>query len=128
MGRLLYIILSYVWSCVLRFLSISLKPSTKENLSSLVKDWKQLGFVSTEINDSDFLNVGIDQSSLHCLQLVQNTAAFLLTGTNIYITPVLASFPWLPVHHRMGLRILFFGFEWSCPVLSAGSLTSSCFF
>ncbi len=52
--------------------------------------------------------VGLDQSSLQRLQLVQNAAARLLTGTKKYeyITPVLASLHWLPVRFRIEFKIL----------------------
>ncbi len=45
------------------------------------------------------LHVGVDQSLLCFLQLVQNAAACLLTGKRKYnhITPILASLHWLPV-------------------------------
>ncbi len=53
------------------------------------------------------------QSSLQRLQLVQNAAARLLTGTKKYehITPVLASLHWLPVRLRNEFKILLIVFK-----------------
>ena len=57
--------------------------------------------------------MGLDQRSLQCLQLVQNAAAQLLTGTKKqeHITPVLASLHWLPVRFRIDFKILMFVFK-----------------
>lgn len=59
------------------------------------------------------LYVGLDQSSLHRLQLVQNSASRLLTGTKKreHITPVLASLHWLPVRFRIDFKILLLVFK-----------------
>lgn len=56
---------------------------------------------------------GINQSSLARLQLVQNAAARLLTGTRRrdHITPILASLHWLPVIFRINFKILLFVFK-----------------
>ncbi len=52
-------------------------------------------FITSRLDYCNSLYVCLDQSSLQCLQLVQNAAARLLTGTKMYehITPVLASLP-----------------------------------
>ena len=59
------------------------------------------------------LYMGICQSTLSRLQLVQNAAARLLTGTKKRgsITPVLASLHWLPVKYRIDLKVLLFVFN-----------------
>ena len=56
---------------------------------------------------------GINQSLLHRLQLVQNAAARLITGTRRYdhITPVLAELHWLPVSFRIDFKILLLTFK-----------------
>ena len=55
----------------------------------------------------------IEQSGLRRLQLVQNAAARLLTGTKKrdHITPVLASLHWLPVNFRIDFKVLLFVFK-----------------
>ncbi len=57
--------------------------------------------------------MGIEQSALNRLQLVQNAAARLLTGTKKceHITPVLSALHWLPVRFRIDLKILLFVFK-----------------
>lgn len=57
-------------------------------------------FMSCRRDYCNSLYVGLDQSSLCRLQLAQNTAACLLTGTKKreHITPILASLHWLPIH------------------------------
>ena len=56
---------------------------------------------------------GINQKSLSRLQLVQNSAARLLTGFNRHqhITPILASLHWLPVCFRIDFKILLITFK-----------------
>ncbi len=60
-------------------------------------------FITSRLDYCNLLYVGLDQSSLQRLQLVQNAAAPLFTGTKKYehITPVLASLHWLPVRFRI---------------------------
>lgn len=59
------------------------------------------------------LYVGLPQSSLRRLHLVQNAAPRLLTGTrkHEHITPVLASLHWLPVNFRINFKILLIVFK-----------------
>ena len=67
-------------------------------------------------NGLDYCNglyTGISQSSLHRLQLVQNAAARILTGTKKchHLTPVLAALRWLPILFRIDFKILFLTFK-----------------
>ena len=57
--------------------------------------------------------VGVNQASISRLQLVQNAAARLLTGTRKqeHISPVLASLHWLPVRYRIDFKVLLFAFK-----------------
>lgn len=59
-------------------------------------------FITSRLDYCNALYFGVSQFSLRRLQLVQNAAARLLTGTRKreHITPVLASLHWLPVHFR----------------------------
>ena len=70
-------------------------------------------FISSRIDYCNALYIGITQSSLHRLQLVQNAAARLLTGTSrhSHISPVLCSLHWLPVRYRVDFKILMFAFK-----------------
>ena len=55
----------------------------------------------------------VSQVCLSCLQLVQNTAARLLTQSHRreHITPVLAALHWLPVCYRIDFKIILFVFK-----------------
>ena len=70
-------------------------------------------FISSRLDYCNALYVGIDQSLVRRLQLVQNSAARLLTGTKKrdHITPVLASLHWLPVKFRIDFKILLIAFK-----------------
>ena len=70
-------------------------------------------FISTRLDYCNSLYTGIDQYSLKRLQLVQNAAARMLTGTKKFdhITPVLASLHWLPVKQRIDFKVLLFAFK-----------------
>lgn len=65
------------------------------------------------ISRLDYCNVlylGVSQSLLSRLQLVQNAAARLLTGTKKreHISPVLVSLHWLPVKYHIQFKALLF--------------------
>ncbi len=51
---------------------------------------------------------GCSNKSLRTLQIIQNAAARVLTGTKIrdHISPILASLHWLPVKSRIEFKIL----------------------
>lgn len=69
-------------------------------------------FISSRLDYCNALYIGLNQASLHRLQLVQNAAARLLTNTrkHDHITPVLYSLHWLPVEFRIQFKILLFVF------------------
>lgn len=70
-------------------------------------------FISCKLDYCNSLYVGLDHSSLRRLQLVQNAAARLLTGTKKrkHITPVLASLHWLPIRFRIDFKVLLIVFK-----------------
>ncbi|KAK0151915.1 hypothetical protein N1851_006719 [Merluccius polli] len=69
--------------------------------------------INSRLDYCNSLYVGLDQSLLYRLQLVQNAAARLLTGKRKrdHISPVLASLHWLPVSFRIDFKILLFVFK-----------------
>ena len=72
-----------------------------------------LTFICSRLAYCNSLLSSIHQKSLSCLQLVQNSAARLLTGFNRrqHITPILASLHWLPVCFRIDFKILLITFK-----------------
>ena len=79
------------------------------------KDFERVihAFVTTRLDYCNALYTGINKASLTRLQLVQSSAARLLTGGRKYdhISPVLASLHWLPVNLRIDFKILLFVFK-----------------
>uniref|UniRef100_A0A669BFN4 Reverse transcriptase domain-containing protein n=1 Tax=Oreochromis niloticus TaxID=8128 RepID=A0A669BFN4_ORENI len=70
-------------------------------------------FLTCRLDYCNSLHYGLDQATIHRLQMVQNAAARLLTGTKRreHITPVLASLHWLPVSYRIQFKVLLFVFK-----------------
>lgn len=65
-------------------------------------------FISSRLDYCNSLYVGVGQAQISRLQLIQNAAARLLTGTRKrdHISPVLASLHWLPVPYRIHFKLL----------------------
>jgi len=65
-------------------------------------------FVSSRLDYCNVLFSGLPRKTLHTLQLVQNAAARILTGSRKFdhITPVLAALHWLPVEARADYKVL----------------------
>ena len=70
-------------------------------------------FVTTRLDYCNALYMGVNWSSIAYLQLVQNAAARVLTGTSnyVHISPILASLHWLHIHFRINIKILLFAFK-----------------
>lgn len=69
--------------------------------------------ITSRIDYCNSLYYGLDKYALHRLQVVQNAAARLLTGTRKFehIKPVLSALHWLPVEYRIQFKILLLAFK-----------------
>ncbi len=69
--------------------------------------------ISSHLDYCNSLYIGLPQSTLSRLQMVQNAAARFLTGTKKrdHITPVLASLHWLPIKLRVDFKVLLFAYK-----------------
>lgn len=70
-------------------------------------------FITTRLDYCNALYCGLNKTLLLRLQLVQNAAARLLTGSRKFdhITPILKSLHWLPVRFRIDFKILLLAFK-----------------
>ncbi len=70
-------------------------------------------FVFSRFDYCNSLYIGISQTSISRLQVVQNAADRLLSGTRKYnhISSILASLGWLPIQARVDFKLLFFVYK-----------------
>ncbi len=70
-------------------------------------------FVFSRLDYCNSLYVGVCQTTLNRLQLLQNAAARLLTGTRKWdhISPILSSLGWLPDQYRIDFKLLVFVYK-----------------
>ena len=62
----------------------------------------------SRVDYGNALLFGLPEMLLHQLQMIQNSAAWLVTGTHgrDHITPVLVKLHWLPVRYRIEFKLL----------------------
>ena len=72
--------------------------------------------VTSRLDYGNALLYGIADCQLHRLQLIQNSAARLITKSSKrdHITPILFKLHWLPVHCRIRYKILLYAFKTLC--------------
>lgn len=71
-------------------------------------------FITSRLDYCNSLYIGVSQTCVSRLQLVQNAAARLLKRKRkrSHITPVLISLHWLPVKYRIEFKVLLFVFKY----------------
>ena len=69
---------------------------------------KTIVYALSRVDYGNALLFGLPEMLLHKLQMIQNSPARLVTGTNgrDHITPVLSKLHWLPVRYRIELKLL----------------------
>ena len=65
-------------------------------------------FITSKLDYCNAILYGLPQAQLDKLQLIQNTAARIVSKTkkSQHITPVLRSLHWLPIHKRIVFKLL----------------------
>jgi len=94
-----------IWrSCFVQLRQLRLVRSslTSEAAKTLVH-----AFVSSRLDYCNCLLYGVNDGLLKKLQVVQNLAARVVTGTgkSDHITPVLFDLHWLPIRHRLLFKL-----------------------
>ncbi len=102
-------------NAVVRSCFYQLKNIAKMKSFLTLRDMESVihAFISSRLDYCNGLYLGVSQSLLSRLQLVQNAAARLLTGTRKreHISPVLISLHWLPVKYRIHFKSLLFVYK-----------------
>ena len=99
-----------VQSCYYQLRNIS---KIKSFISTTDLETVTHAFISSRLDYCNSLYSAINKKAISRLQMVQNSAARLLTNTRKrdHITPVLASLHWLPVNFRIDFKILLITFK-----------------
>ncbi len=94
--------------CQASYFQIRNLSSIRKLLSQDTAEILLHAFVTSRLDNGNSLLHGISESLLRKLQLVQNSAARVLTKSRKYdhITPILQDLHWLPVRERINFKIL----------------------
>ncbi len=95
------------------FFNLRLLAKVKPFLSAIDLEKLIHAFIFSRLDYCNTIYIGVNQTALARLQVVQNAAARLLTGTrkHEHITPILFSLKWLPVRFRIEYKLLVFVFK-----------------
>lgn len=76
---------------------------TKQDLEKMIHD-----FISSKMDYCNGLLTGLPKKTIRHLQIIQNSTVRVLTKTKgpAHITPESKSLHWLPVNHRIDLKVL----------------------
>ncbi len=102
-----------VRSCFYQLLSAKNIAKMKTFLILKYMEFVILAITSSRLDYYNVLYLGVSQSLLSRLLLVQNAGARLLTGTRNreHISPVLISLQWLPIKYRIHFKTLLFVYK-----------------
>ena len=102
-------------SNVVRAASFHLRNISKIRKYLTLSSTEQLihSFVTSRLDMCNSLLYGLPKKQIHRLQLLQNTAARIVTMSkkSNHITPILKNLHWLPVSHRINYKILLIVFK-----------------
>ena len=107
MDTYLYMDLHVAKTCQIGYFQLRSIRSVQRVLPPDALDKLVHAFITTPLYYCNFVLIGISTKALDKLQLLQNSAARVVTRTQKYdhITPVVKALHWLPVKKRIGYKV-----------------------